>query len=72
MQTAVTPPRAAKAGKKKESMNLSKARLVLEGHQSAFKDMTMQPNTLKRNLVLAEHRAEIERLQKLIAKSSAS
>lgn len=72
MQTSDTQPVAAKAGKKKESMNLSKAKLVLEGHQSAFKDVTTQPNTLKRNLVLAEHRTEIERLQKLIAKSSAS
>lgn len=53
-------------------MNLIQAKSALEGHQTAFNDVTKQPNTLKRNLVLAEHRTEIQRLEKLIAKSSAS
>ena len=51
------------------SENLEKAKASLESHQASFNDIIKRPNTLERNLVLAEHRTEIGRLQKLIAKS---
>ena len=51
-------------------MNLSQAQSALQMQQDAFKETVQQPNTLERNVVLAEHRTEISRLQKLIAKSS--
>ena len=51
------------------SMNLQQAQSSLESHQTSFSTIVKQPNTLERNIVLAEHRAEIGRLQKLIAKS---
>ena len=50
-------------------MKLDQAKSALESHQTSFNDIAKQPNTLERNVVLAEHRAEIGRLQKLIAKS---
>ncbi|GAA3747852.1 hypothetical protein [Terriglobus aquaticus] len=50
--------------------NLEQAKSSLESHQTSFNDIVKQPNTLERNVVLAEHRSEIGRLQKLIAKST--
>lgn len=50
-------------------MNLSQAQSALEDQKNAFRTIASQPNTLERNIVLAEHRAEISRLEKLIAKS---
>ena len=51
-------------------MKLDQAESALKKSQDAFKQVAKQPNTLERNLVLAEHRVEIGRLQKVIAKSS--
>lgn len=51
-------------------MNVSQAKAALAGHQTSFQEVVKQPNTLERNLVLAEHRTEISKLQKLIAKSA--
>lgn len=51
-------------------MNLDEAKSALEAHQNSFQEVVKRPNTLERNLVLAEHRTEITKLQKLIAKST--
>lgn len=49
-------------------MNLTQAQSALEYQQNAFHEVVQQPNTLARNIVLAEHRAEMARLHKLIVK----
>ena len=51
-------------------MTQDQAKFALEGQHTAFQETVKQPNTLERNIVLAEHRAEITRLQKFIAKST--
>ena len=48
---------------------LAQAKSALESHQTSFNDIVKQPNTLERNITLAEHRTEIGKLQKLIANS---
>ena len=49
-------------------MNLTQAQSALEDQRNAFQETVQQPNTLARNVVLAEHRVEMARLTKLIAK----
>lgn len=49
-------------------MNLTQAQSALEDQRNAFQETVQQPNTLARNIVLAEYRAEMARLNKLIAK----
>ena len=51
-------------------MKVSQAKEALAGHQNSFQELVKQPNTLERNVVLAGHRTEISKLQKLIAKSA--
>lgn len=51
-------------------MKLDQAKSALQEHQNCFQEVVKQPNTIARNIVLAEHRNEIGRLEKLIAKSS--
>jgi hypothetical protein len=50
-------------------MNLDQAKAALATEQSAWDEVVKQPNTLERNIVLATHREEMGRLQKLIAKT---
>lgn len=59
-------------GGRKEFMNLTQAQTALQSSQEQFATVARQPNNLERNLVLAEHRTEIARLEKLIAKASKS
>ena len=54
------------------SVDLKQAKSSLETHQASFADIVKRPNTLERNLALAEHRNEIGRKQKLIAKTAKS
>ena len=49
-------------------MTQTDAELELKAQQMSFVTVAKLPNTLERNLVLAEHRAEIARLTRLIAK----
>ena len=49
-------------------MNLSQAQTALQNSQQQFATTAKLPNNLERNLVLAEHRTEIARLEKLIGK----
>lgn len=51
-------------------MNLDQAKTALATEQSAWDQVVKQPNTLERNIVLAVHREEMGRLQKLIAKTT--
>ena len=51
-------------------MTLAQTQSALELSQQQFATTAKLPNNLERNLVLAEHRNEIARLQKLIAKSA--
>lgn len=50
-------------------MNLDQAKEALATQQTAWDEVVKQPNTLERNIVLATHREEIGRLQKLILKT---
>lgn len=54
----------------RQTMKLDQAKSALQEHQNCFQEVVKQPNTIARNIVLAEHRNEIGRLEKLIAKSS--
>lgn len=49
-------------------MTQTKVEVELKSQQMSFDRVAQLPNTLERNLVLAEHRAEIARLTKLIAR----
>ena len=53
-------------------MTSNQIKLALNDRQKAFKVLARQPNTLERNIVLAEHRTEISRLEKLAAKAAAA
>ena len=53
-------------------MTPNQLKLAINDRQKAFNVLAKQPNTLERNVVLAEHRTEIGRLQKLTAKASAA
>jgi len=50
-------------------MNLDQAKTALATEQTAWDEVVKRPNTLERNVVLATHRDEIGRLQKLILKT---
>lgn len=50
-------------------MDRSEIEQKLKAQQISFDETVKQPNTLERNLVLAEHRAELDRLHKLLAKA---
>ena len=50
-------------------MTLEQAKAALATEQDAWNQVVKQPNTLERNIVLAAHRGEIGRLQKLISKT---
>ena len=50
-------------------MTSNELKLALNGRQKAFDVLAKEPNTLERNIVLAEHRTEIGRLEKLTAKA---
>ena len=52
-------------------MNLPQAQSALEVERNAFQETVHQPNTVARNVVLAGHRNEMARLEKLIAKFEA-
>ena len=52
-----------------ETLNLTQAQSALEVQQKAFDAVVQQPNTLARNVLLAEHHTETKRLLKLIAKA---
>jgi len=52
-------------------MNLPQAQSALEFQQDAFNETVNLPNTVARNVVLAGHRAEMARLEKVIAKFKA-
>ena len=48
-------------------MDRSEVELKLKAQQNSFDETVKQPNTLERNLVLAEHRTELDRLHKILA-----
>jgi hypothetical protein len=50
-------------------MKIEEMKSNLAQEQNAFATHVKEPNTLERNLVLAKHRTEIARLEKLIAKN---
>ena len=61
-----TQPRIAR----RTLLKLEELRSSLKTQQEAFAAVVLRPNTLERNLVLADHRTEIGRLNKLIEKST--